>query len=481
MTFGQMLKQILSVCGIRLTHFANALGYDSSYVSRWISDTSLPSLKNNNDLFAKIAAALISCCDTKERERLIQEYCPQNPEELTDVLETLLAISYKSQGKPDQEVSPIEQNAVYMTGNNIEYGHGLFQRAFRMAADASQSRIVECLCGTPLSKNGNVTAGFFTTVLQNESGKSSFKIHVRQLIDMKDFESNTDTCCAAICTFVKYDPKVFYTFYEYDSGTDTKPYKSYMLINSTMLHISFQNPLTGEDNCVISFDSGINSREYKRLRTRTEYMTKLLRKCSNNDLEDVSQFLYNYVMNGGTRYFLDYMQPIYMSREFLERIRLNFFHDEHADNFAFRYSTICANIQKEVIVYSSALLNYIYSGCIFLLGRSITLSVEERIEHLEQLKENISSGKCDLFILSDTNPLLNREDTKVSFYLSRKSGFMTSSNDDEFPIMLFRSTRTVARFNEFFSHFTQLDPKYISHGDSSLEFITRGIDILKSL
>lgn len=30
MTFGQMLKQILSVCGIRLTHFANALGYDSS-------------------------------------------------------------------------------------------------------------------------------------------------------------------------------------------------------------------------------------------------------------------------------------------------------------------------------------------------------------------------------------------------------------------------------------------------------------------
>ena len=179
-------------------------------------------------------------------------------------------------------------------------------------------------------------------------------------------------------------------------------------------------------------------------------MTKLLKKCGNNDLEDVSQFLYNYVMNGGTRYFWDYMQPIYMSHEFLERIRLNLFHDEHADNFAFRYSTICAIIQKEVIVYSSALLNYIYSGSIFLLGRSIALSVEERIEHLEQLKENISSGKCNLFILSDTNPLLNRKDTKVSFYLSRKSGFMTSSNDDEFSIMLFRSTRTVARFNEFF-------------------------------
>lgn len=254
-----------------------------------------------------------------------------------------------------------------------------------------------------------------------------------------------------------------------------------MLINSTMLHIAYQNLFTGSDDYIISFDSGINSREYKRLRTRTEYMTKLLRKCSNNDLEDVSQFLYNYVMNGGTRYFLDYMQPIYMSRELLEKVRFKFFPEEKADNFTFRYSTVCANVQKEVIVYSSALLNYIYSGSIVLLGSAITLSVEERIEHLEQLKENISSGKCDLFILSDTNPLLNREDTKVSFFLSRKSGFMTSSTEDEFPIMLFRSTRTVARFNEFFSHFTQLDPKYISHGDSSLEFITRGIDILKSL
>ena len=481
MTFGQTLKQILSVCGIRLTHFANALGYDSSYVSRWISDSSLPSLKNNSSLFGKIAAAIVSCCDDTELEKLVNEYCPHDPDRLSEALEALLANSYKFYGKVDQDISSLERNAVYIPGDNGEYGHSIFRRAFRLAAETSENGIVECICGTPLSKNGNVSAGFFTTVLKKEASKKPFKIHVRHLIDMKDFKSNTDTCCAAICTFVKYSPDVFYTFYEYDNACDIKPYKSYMLINSTLLHITAQNPFTESDDCVISFDTGINGREYKRLRTRTEFMTKLLKKCRKDDSEDISQFLYNYVMNGGTRYFLDYMQPVYMSRGLLEEIRLSFFPEEQADSFIFRYSSVCANVQKEVIIYSSALLNYIYSGSILLLGSYITLPVEERIEHLEQLKENISSGKCDLYILSDTNPLLNREDTRVSFFLSQKSGFMTSSYEDLYPIMIFRSTRAVARFNEFFSHFTELDPKYISHGNSSLEFITRGIDILKSM
>lgn len=481
MTFGQQLKQMLSVCGIRVTYFANALGYDSSYVSRWISDTSAPSLKNNSDLFAKIASVIISCCNDKEREQLAHEYCPQNPALLSETLELLLTNAYVGRSKSDADVSLMEKNAVYQGGGSVEVGHECFRKAFMASAEACGGGIIECICGTPLSMNGNVTIGFFATVLQKEAGRSPFKIHVRQIIDMNDFENNIDTCCAAICTFVKYDPDVFYTFYEYDNPADAKQFKSYMLINNTMLHFVFHNPLTDANDYVVSFDAGINSREYKRLRTRMEFMTKLLKKCGKEDTEDVSQFLYNYAMDSGTRYFLDYMQPIYITRELLETLRLKFFPDETSDGFAFRYSTICENVQKEVIVYSSALLNYIYSGNIFLLGSRITLSVEERIEHLEQLKGDINSGKCDLYILSDTNPLLNRDDTRVSFYLSCKSGFMTSSNEDERPIMLFRSTRTVALFNEFFSHFTALDQKYISHGERSLEFITRGIDILKSL
>lgn len=52
MTFGQTLKQLLTLSGIKSAHLADALGYDTSYISRWVNDIKLPSLKNNEDLFS---------------------------------------------------------------------------------------------------------------------------------------------------------------------------------------------------------------------------------------------------------------------------------------------------------------------------------------------------------------------------------------------------------------------------------------------
>ena len=59
-TFGQTLKQMLTVGGIRISSLANELGYDVSYISRWTSDKKMPSLKYNDILFQKIAAFVVS-------------------------------------------------------------------------------------------------------------------------------------------------------------------------------------------------------------------------------------------------------------------------------------------------------------------------------------------------------------------------------------------------------------------------------------
>ena len=93
---------------------------------------------------------------------------------------------------------------------------------------------------------------------------------------------------------------------------------------------------------------------------------------------------------------------------------------------------------------------------------------------------NAEEGKCRITILSDINPLLNREDTKLSFFLSSKSGFLVAVGDSETPIIRFRSVRTVDHFNEFFTYILGLDSNYLISGQQSLDFIKRGLDILKS-
>lgn len=131
-------------------------------------------------------------------------------------------------------------------------------------------------------------------------------------------------------------------------------------------------------------------------------------------------------------------------------------------------------------MYNSALLNYIYRGEICILGRTVILDVEERLEHLEQLLKYIESGKCRMWLLNDVNMLLNREDTKLSFFLCRKSGFMVE-HDGNTPIIRFRSVQIVEYFNCFFSHFLSLGENHIKTPDQTISFIQRGIEIIRTL
>lgn len=481
MTFGQTLKQILSSGGVRLTHFANNLGYDSSYVSRWINDIKTPSLKNNSELFSKVAETIISCCTESGLEQLYQQYCPGGAGDLCSVLTTLLQDSYNNLDKAEPVAPYVERNALYSPGSgSANFGHKVFHDAFQAAADASERGIVECICGSRLSLNGNTAVGFFSAVLPEKDSKNRFRIMIHQLVDIRDFEQNVDTCCAAICTFTRFEPDVIYTFYEYDSRQHPVLFESYMLIEDSLMQCSFKNPLTERIDTFISFDNAANNNEFLSLKSKLAFMRKILKFCTREDMKDEYQFLYNYVMDGGIRYFLDFMQPIYMPSALSKKLGAKYFSELDPDGFMYHYNSICAQSDKEVILYRSALLNYIYNGEIFIYGRVVSLSTEERIEHLERLTENIASGKCRITILSDINPLLNHEDTKLSFFLSCKSGFMVAVGDTETPIIRFRAVQTVEHFNEFFSHILNLDSNYITSGKQSLDFIKRGLDILKS-
>ncbi len=481
MTFGQTLKQILSVSGVRLAHLANGLGYDSSYISRWINDIKIPSLKNNDDLFKKISNTIVDCSTDSGLRQLRLQFCRCPGDDLREMLAQALQDSYAYASQNEPVAAYIERNATYYGGNKASFGFKNFTDAFLAAAKASGKDIVECICGTCLSVNGNNHAGFFAAIIPGADSKIQFRIMIHQMIDMKDFSRNVDSCCAAICTFTRYNKNVLYTFYEYNSDYADRPvFENYMLVEGSMLLIAFRNPLAKRMDTVLSYDSSILNNDFSCLKRELSFMPKILKFMSQEDMKGNNQFLYDYIMDGDIRYFLDMMQPIYMSPQLFEKICCTHGLNIGSDSFMLQYNNICAAAPKEVILYRSALLNYIYNGEILLLGQLMTLDMHERIEHLEQLIGIIESGGCRLTILSDTNPLLNREDTKLSFFLSRKSGFMVAAGDTDTPIIRFRSVRVIEHFNEFFSHLQNLDENYVTRGDQALDFIRRGIDISKS-
>ena len=54
MTFGRTLQELTRLCGVKRCNLADALGYDPSYISRWINGVKHPSLRSNDALPAQI-------------------------------------------------------------------------------------------------------------------------------------------------------------------------------------------------------------------------------------------------------------------------------------------------------------------------------------------------------------------------------------------------------------------------------------------
>ena len=54
MSFGSVLKSLLTVNDIKMYNLANALGYDKSYISKWVNGAKLPPSKDIDKLTERI-------------------------------------------------------------------------------------------------------------------------------------------------------------------------------------------------------------------------------------------------------------------------------------------------------------------------------------------------------------------------------------------------------------------------------------------
>lgn len=120
MTFGQTLKQLLTLSGIKSAHLAYELGYDTSYISRWVNDIKLPSTRGNDDLFFKIASVIVSGCDAISLERLSSAYGAE-PAWLEEALASELKVSYNNSSLPTSR--SVHPNAVFMSGSSEQIGN----------------------------------------------------------------------------------------------------------------------------------------------------------------------------------------------------------------------------------------------------------------------------------------------------------------------------------------------------------------------
>ena len=115
-------------------------------------------------------------------------------------------------------------------------------------------------------------------------------------------------------------------------------------------------------------DQGVMRQISSKLSSSLKYCQPLISYSDKNELE-ASHFRYDFVMSGSLRYLLTVMHPIYIDEGFLSELAARYNSELPDNEFHMYHNNLCSNQEREVKLHRRALLEYINTGRITVVGR----------------------------------------------------------------------------------------------------------------
>lgn len=101
--FSQELKKLMQSANLKNATVAAILGYDISYVSKWISGGRLPSPKNISDLIDKLVTHIVKSADNNLYQRLCTTYQIGDGNKLEEEISEILFVAYKNDNREKEK------------------------------------------------------------------------------------------------------------------------------------------------------------------------------------------------------------------------------------------------------------------------------------------------------------------------------------------------------------------------------------------
>lgn len=480
MTFGQTLKLALNASGVRISALASGLGYDVSYISRWTSDKKLPSLKYNDELFSKISQIIVDSCSDADMLSLVRSM-GLSAESVSDAftarqeLAGKLARAYLDSSS-QQHASPTElQNNASISTVAAKALHEAFADTIAYLCENSDKESINCITNAPVHLFNADETSFFGPIYGNSAITKPLVFH--QMVNPEHLSAHLDLYCEAICKFLSQAPGIRYEFYsvgDLDESSDPV-----VIIENGLFFQYLSNPCAGARYSLMSQDKALVYDMYSDAERKLNACRKMLKHRVLSRLTE-KQFFFQYIMSGNKRMILTSMYPLFMEgeqlRALLDKYPLSIAADEAVN--AFLLSAM--NAPKRIVLLKSAIIRYIHSGKLCLIGRHVQIDREERLRHLHRMLDVLrNSGDSQLTILNDETPILNPGDIKVSLFLSEGAAFAEHQESDaETGFVQFKDLTLIESLNEYHSHLETLGDRYSLSGEAALKFIERGLEML---
>ena len=314
MTFGRTLQELTRLCGVKRCNLADALGYDPSYISRWINGVKHPSLRSNDALPAQIAAYLTANAAPDVRARIAGQFdlrCDAADDAgFSAALASLLADTIAA----DRAVDPARpqptgaENAALSPVKDI----ALFPEGIFMALQqAPPSARLDMICTMPIHIQFKNNDAFFRRVCGILSAGAALR--VVQFVDMEDVSARTDSFCRSLCYLMGLGRRIRYEFYEFRASRTGDVY----LIRDALMLQYLREPFSREVYLLESADPALVGRYCA---AADAYIRDRLPLAQAPDLQPLRprQYFLDYFTQPHGRCLLRYMQPFFLPESLQE-------------------------------------------------------------------------------------------------------------------------------------------------------------------
>ena len=367
MTFGRTLQELTRLCGVKRCNLADALGYDPSYISRWINGVKHPSLRSNDALPAQIAAYLTANAAPDVRARIAGQFdlrCDAADDAgFSAALASLLAdtIAADRAAGPERPQPTGAENAGLSPVKDI----ALFPEGIFMALQqAPSSARLDMICTMPIHIQFKNNDAFFRRVRGILSAGTALR--VVQFVDMEDVSARTDSFCRSLCYLLGLGKQIRYEFYEFRASRTGYVY----LIRDALMLQYLREPFSREVYLLETADPALVGRYCA---AADAYIRDRLPLAQAPNLQQLrrQQYFLDYFTQPHGRCLLRHMQPFFLPEPLRERFLSR--HPELRQELQLFLGS--AEFFETIFLYQLALVDYIYTGRLHFLGTVIDLSL----------------------------------------------------------------------------------------------------------
>lgn len=470
MTFGTVLGELCDLCGIKRCNLADALGYDPSYISRWINNVKLPASDSHGELFHRMGNYIASASTSVLRTRAINRFslvCTDDAEDFSAAITVLLHTAYE---ETKQASTPrLQRNGTENATLSPANGSSLFPESiFRVLRSRSiPSAPVELICTNPIHAQFKNNEEFFRRLRDSVSGNTP--IRVIQFIDMDDIAAKVNSSCRSFCYLMSQPYDIHYDFYELKSSGQC------FLVRDSLLIQYLREPITGKLMLLESFDGDL-IRRYCACADSHILNRPPISKPANMRKLRKNQYFLDYFMQPDCRCMLKQMQPLYFPETLQDRLTPR--ERDLGRNMGLFLDG--SRFFETVILYKSALVDYVYTGKLRAFGRTIEIPRADRLIHLQNMLEILDGNKQHrLCILSTHNQICNYDDLPTSMFLSRNSAFALQHNNNSDRVLYTVSSRKmIGHMNTWVDHIVSLPEDQCLKDQDAIDYIARCIKLL---